>query len=294
MNFDQFIKSLICKVQLYIGNEYEIIEKRVTKNNGVVLTGLMAKSDGTNIYPTLYVDSMYEPDMKHEDVEYVAMKLAKSLRNAEVDREYSLDIFDNYEKARENIFFKLINAKQNKELLQDIPHRRVHDLAIVYFYLVEDEHFNGKGTILIKNEMTKAWSVTEDDLYSVALDNGRMKQPPCLLSMKDLLNEMAGNTIMVDDCSMYVLSNESKMYGASVILYEGYLKEIYDILGCNFYVLPSSIHEVILIPEREGISASGLLEMVTSVNSSEVSEEDILADSVYFYNSEKDILEWLI
>lgn len=294
MNFEQFVKNLICKVQLFIGNEYEIVERKVIKNNGVELTGLMAKKDGTNVFPTIYVDSMYDSKMSHEDVEYIAMKLARNLKNAEVEGDFKIDTFGEFEQVNVNIFFKLINAKRNGDLLQEIPHRRIHDLAVVYFYLVEDERFDGKGTILVRNEMMERWNITENDLYDVAMRNGKSKRKAELISMKDILNDMAGKEILTDEISMYVLSNESKIFGASVLIYDEYMKEVYDIIQNNFYILPSSIHELILIPDNNQISAQGLLEMVTSVNSTEVDEEEILADSVYYYDGEKDMLEWLI
>lgn len=294
MNYEQFVKNLICKVQLFIGNEYEIVERKVIKNNGVELTGLMAKKDGTNVFPTIYVDSMYDSKMSYEDVEYIAMKLARNLKNAEVEGDFKIDTFGEFEQANENIYFKLINAKKNGDLLQEIPHRRIHDLALVYFYLVEDERFDGKGTILVRNEMMESWNITENDLYDVAMINSKSKRKAELISMKDILNDMAGKEILTDEISMYVLSNESRIFGAAVLIYEGYMKEVYNIIQNNFYILPSSIHELILIPDNNQISAQSLLEMVTSVNSTEVDEEEILADSVYYYDGEKDMLEWLI
>ncbi len=293
MNFEQFVKNLICKVQLFIGNEYEIVERKVIKNNGVELTGLMAKKDATNVFPTIYVDSMYDSKMSYEDVEYIAMKLARNLKNAEVEGDFKIDTFGEFEQANENIYFKLINAKKNGDLLQEIPHRRIHDLALVYFYLVEDERFDGKGTILVRNEMMERWNITENDLYDVAMINSKSKRKAELISMKDILNDMAGKEILTDEISMYVLSNESRIFGAAVLIYEGYMKEVYNIIQNNFYILPSSIHELILIPDNNQISAQSLLEMVTSVNSTEVDEEEILADSVYYYDGEKDMLEWL-
>ena len=293
MNFEQFVKNLICKVQLFIGNEYEIVERKVIKNNGVELTGLMAKKDATNVFPTIYVDSMYDSKMSYEDVEYIAMKLARNLKNAEVEGDFKIDTFGEFEQANENIYFKLINAKKNGDLLQEIPHRRIHDLALVYFYLVEDERFDGKGTILVRNEMMERWNITENDLYDVAMINSKSKRKAELISMKDILNDMAGEEILTDEISMYVLSNESRIFGAAVLIYEGYMKEVYNIIQNNFYILPSSIHELILIPDNNQISAQSLLEMVTSVNSTEVDEEEILADSVYYYDGEKDMLEWL-
>lgn len=296
MNFDKFVKMLTCKVQMYLGTEYEVVEHKVTKNNSVELTGLMAKKKGASAFPTFYVDDFYDSKMKDEDLEYLAMKLAKGLENARMDESLCVEEFVEYDKARRRIVFKLISADRNKELLLDVPHRRVHNLAVVYMFVIDNEIMGTRGSILIRNSHLESWKASEEDLYNDAYENTRNMFPPKEMDIFDIIEEMGGPLPEHRDensCRMIVLSNEAKLYGATSILYPEVLSRISDKLDNSFYILPSSVHEVIIVPQQDDINPANLVSMVTEVNSTQVGESDILADSLYFYDKENEDLRWL-
>lgn len=87
---------------------------------------------------------------------------------------------------------------------------------------------------------------------------------------------------------LYVAGCSSDYCGASVILYDGFLKFIAERLGKNFYILPSSIHECIVVPKESKIEKEMLLDMVVEVNCFEVSRQDKLTDGVYYYDAKAD------
>lgn len=188
--------------------------------------------------------------------------------------------------------FKLINYEQNKNLLQKIPHIKILDLAIIFNCLVDADE-TGNATILIYNQHLSLWNITKDDLYHLA-----MKNTPALLTyelrdMSDVLIElMAGvpcNSMKEEFEYMvptYVLSNKSKLNGSGCIFYHNLLHNLCEKLECDLYILPSSIHEVILIPAYDHDSYDELTSMVKEVNSTQLSKEEILSDHVYFYSRE--------
>ena len=173
-----------------------------------------------------------------------------------------------------------------------IPHIKILDLAIIFNCLVDADE-TGNATILIYNQHLSLWNITKDDLYHLA-----MKNTPALLTyelrdMSDVLIElMAGvpcNSMKEEFeymVPMYVLSNKSKLNGSGCIFYHNLLHNLCEKLECDLYILPSSIHEVILIPAYDHDSYDELTSMVKEVNSTQLSKEEILSDHVYFYSRE--------
>lgn len=290
MNFDKYCKMIECKVSMYLGSDYEVSLRKVTKNNGVVLTGIMARLDGNDICPTLYLDDYYDEMLTADEIEYIGLKIANGLRGVPKQEYPDVSQFTNYESAGERIVYKLINAEANKELLLDAPHRRFHNLAIVCFYA--DDTNGSMMSILIRNEQLKMWGIEEEELFTKADSNTPKCFPGHLRTISDMVNDLCDLDI-TDDVNMYVLTNEKKMYGAATMLYPDMLREAYNRMGGDFYILPSSVHELVLVPKDMTVDAKGLLEMVTQINRSEVCEEEVLADSVYYYNGESGCVEWI-
>ena len=108
-------------------------------------------------------------------------------------------------------------------------------------------------------------------------------------TIETLFGEFANDILESDDMAphIYILSNQYRINGAATLLYEGLIQELADRMNCNFYVLPSSIHELLLIPDANGKSLEGLSRMVKDINENHVKEEEILSDRAYYYNREE-------
>ncbi len=293
MEFDEFSKTLQCRTQLYLGNEYETGLNEVRKNNGVVLSGLWAKKKGENISPTLYIDDYYSYDMKAEEIDYIGMKLAQAFANIPTPNVDSISDFGNFGSIKENIFFKIVNAEKNRDLLFDIPHRRFHNLVVCYYVMPKGFDDRSGAYITVRNEHIESWDVTEEELYDIAYDNTKIKLGTKFSGICDVLNELCGKDVMSDEMEMYVLSNLSKAYGASCMLFDDKLSEIADELDSNYYILPSSIHELIIMPDNSEINVKSILLTVTEINRTQVETQDVLADSVYYFDRNKGTVEWL-
>ncbi len=85
---------------------------------------------------------------------------------------------------------------------------------------------------------------------------------------------------------LYVLNNNSGVYGASAILYKDVLKNFADSLKKDLVIFPASIHEVLLVPYEERMDTKSLKEMVSAINRQEVVESDVLSDNIYVYKRE--------
>lgn len=292
MDFDKYCKMIECKVSMYLGSDYSVSMRQVTKNNGVVLNGIMAKTAQSSVCPTFYVDDYYNENLSADEVDYIGLKIANGLKEAAPTEFPDVKDFLDYEKVKEHVVFKLINAEANKELLINIPHRRFHNLAIVYIYMIKEEKSDRYASVLINNEHMNTWECDEENLYSCAYHNTPNHFESRFNSINEVVNELCGFELPLE-ARLYVLSNDAKMYGAANVLYDNILNEIYETIGNDFYILPSSIHELVILPDDSETDEKELLSIVTQINETEVSKEEKLADSVYRYNHNKGYVEWV-
>ncbi len=283
MEFNVFTEELCDLVGKNLGNEYEVSSRSVTKNNGVILTGIMAKREGCNVYPTLYINDIYEEDISDEDIRAAALRISDSLRNASLPPAQMLDDIFEFEAVKGRIAIKLINSRKNEELLKEIPHREYLNLSIVYYIDVDDLKKDCRATVLIRDAFLKQWNIDEEELHEQALSNMRMNYPDKLMTMKEIFEERFSQMCDIDT-GMYVLSNSTNTFGASAMIYGAGIKRLSRDLDRDLFILPSSVHELIILPQDDNTDASSLLDIVCQVNKYEVSEDEILADSVYLYD----------
>ena len=201
-----------------------------------------------------------------------------------------MDFFKDFAQVKGGIFHKVINYEKNKELLKDVPYIKWHDLVVVFYYAMEEAVF-GKATILIYNSHLAMWGQTVEEIYRIAQQNMKQKMPELLVSMKELMEELAG--IEVDETiqPLYMLSNREKMFGASAMLYSEKIKGLADRLGSDLLILPSSTHEVLLLPEQRDQRYDFYRQMVKEVNTTQVDPEEILSFNLYRYDRQKEEIE---
>ncbi len=179
----------------------------------------------------------------------------------------------------------------------------VLDLSIV-FYLIVDMEERSTATILIRNEHLKVWGMDEEQLLSFAYENVQRLIPPQLFLMREIVEETLelGRRKPINLFEypenlkgefMYVLTNSHRNLGAAAILYPGVQKKIAEILNGGYYVIPSSVHEMIIVPMTESITRKELDQMVKEVNENVVDPEEILSDHVYIYDAGKEVLQWV-
>ena len=173
-----------------------------------------------------------------------------------------------------------------------MPHREFHDLAVVYYCKMEHELL-GKGSIMVDNEHLKIWGVTEDEIDRLARENTVRLLPYQIYNMETLLKETFGIDAkgeMSQELPMYVLTNTEKYLGAVNIIYDSILDAVAKQLEDDYFVLPSSIHECIIIPALKDIRETELHRMVRDINRECVADEEVLGDTVYRYDRAKGML----
>lgn len=293
MEFETFKEELLDHLRQILGEEKRISFQSVERNNGIREEAVVILEEGARIAPTIYLRGFFE-DWKwgRKTMEEISRKILLQNARQEKEVDFSLDSFENYEKARGHVYFKLINYERNKVLLTKIPYISYLDLAVVFYYRLEKGKFQG-ATMLIHNCNLEAWKIHPRQLLEDAVMNTSRKLPYSFQGMDALIRELSGDEdqgLYTGEEIMYVLSNQEKCFGAAALLYPHLLSHISKIFRKNFYVLPSSIHECILVPDQGQYSRIELMRMVREVNQTQVEADEILSDQVYYYDRQEEKL----
>lgn len=201
-----------------------------------------------------------------------------------------------WETAKSHIRAKLVNREMNHELLKKVPCRDFLDLAVIYYVTMDGLMEDGTAAFTVSDKNMEVWKKEEDDLYQMAVSNMRLDGKPIFEDMEEILwGMMPGGgcpfTSRALNIRMYVLTNSGKVFGAAELLDGDTLKGIGDKLGSDFAVLPSSLHESIIVPADMRASYQELASIVRSVNMESVAMEERLSDHVYLYERGEGVLK---
>lgn len=291
MDYKEFVENIVGLLQERMGADYEIRVTNVTKNNDIRLTGIIMMRESDKISPTIYLEEPYRQYCMGSDMQEIVDRIMALYREQMRDIDLDINFFSKFECVRDGIFHKVINYEKNRTLLEDIPHFKWCDLAVVFYYAVEEKKL-GRASILIHNNHLNMWGQTADVLYQTAQYNMKRSMPPLLIPMQELIEEMTGvEPKEEEDVKLYVLTNCEKLHGASAMLYADEIKELADKLRSDLIILPSSVHEVLLLPDDHEQKYDYYRRMVEEVNTTQVEPEEILSYSVYRYSREKAVIE---
>ncbi|MBE5834790.1 MAG: hypothetical protein E7309_09130 [Butyrivibrio sp.] len=288
MDLNSFLEVVKDNMQYLVGDEAEVEIKEISKNNGKLFHSITVHDKKSNCAPSMYLDEMFENYKRGMSIEEIMETLRKLYSNSRIDGNIDMSFFTDYERVSEKVVIKLINYDKNVQLLESVPHRRYEDLAICYYCEISDSRL-GDGHILIKNEHIKTWGVDEERLYEDAMRNSPRLNPVSVNSLMDTVAELSGvdDIGIEDDLGILVVTNEKKVLGAATILYPGVLQDISDRLQSDLFIIPSSVHEVLVMPTNLGYDPdeiSKLKNIVECVNSESVAEVDLLSYNIYLYD----------
>ncbi len=266
------------------GAECEVRFQNVKKNNGLIVKAVVIREPGVLVSPTIYIDETLDMLTAEKMSVCKAEQDIVSIYRRWRDKGNYREIISNLsmQGVLESVSCQLINAEKNEDLLMGIPHKRFLDLAVVYRVIVGEDEM-GTASFLINNGLQEQYELDIEELDNAARENTE-RQGLEAMSMGSIMAEITGENEdeIETGCPMWVLSNSKRVNGAVTMLYPDLFKSLTDKNESDLYVLPSSIHEVIAIPDN-GEDTEELKLMVSAVNSSEVSEEEYLSGNVYKY-----------
>ena len=287
MTFDMFQEYIEEHILEGWKSDVELDVAMVTKNNGVQLRGLYIKSKEMNVSPAIYLDEYYSYYLKGESLEEIICRIREEYEwkiSRVADYHFKLEKF---EYVKDRIIYRLVNYKKNEEILEDCPYLKLYDLALTFRWVAHSDDI-GISTALVTNQEMEAWGISMNELLLAARENTPRLFQAQMLNMDEMI-QRAGVCMPMDRSAipMYIMTNRQEVNGASVLLYDDVLQTFALKKKTDFYILPSSIHEVILVPSDRIDNPSDLFTMVEDANRTVVALGDILSDSVYYYNREK-------
>lgn len=294
MNYQQFIEEVERRVKEKIkGNEtITVYIHTAVKNNGKERKGITVSEKGIHISPTIYLEEYFQQFQEGKPIEKIVEKILQLYEEVKCSHSCEESLLQNYKELKGKFACKLIHRGKNEKLLNDIPYVPWMDLAIVVFVLLEVSPY-GTATVLVRKEHLEIWALTEAQLFDEAKKNTPILLPYQFCPMRKLLREICPYAVdegEEEEESLYVLSNKLRSFGAASMLYDGILEKVGQKLGENYYILPSSIHEVIVVPESKSPVKQDLEEMVREINETQVEEEEVLSDRVYYFSRKENRL----
>lgn len=307
MEFEQFKQEVKDRILDFLPEKYEnarVSIEKIAKNNEV-LDGLVIRDEKVNVAPTIYLNSFFDDVNKAEvSMEDTLSKIARVYEGHSFSQSFDPELITNFDNVKDKIIPRLVGIDNNAELLATRPHEVVADNLAVTYQIPLGKNEDSFMSTPINFGLLKEYGIDKEELHSIAMENLSKNMTFKLQGMNEILADIVrervieeGGTLedanraldvmLPENNPMYVLTNEEKTNGSVGILDQNTMDKVGDEIGMDFFILPSSIHEVIIIPMDENAPIREQLEeMVREVNSAEVQPQDRLSDSVYAYDRE--------
>lgn len=305
LTYDKFIDEVQRLITEELGDETQLQLVQIPKNNGLVLEGLRITFNEVSVSPICYLEGYFEQLQEGQlNLPEIVADIISCCRENQLPEGFQIGQILDFHQVVNNLRFKVVNLEQNRKMLETVPHVPILDLAVV-FYLLLKADAQGQMTAMIQQEHLKHWRISLEELKTAAFKTSLMNQPAIIKSMNQVMHELCVNNLgdefsdevfdtlfsqMEADRELYVLSNESGIFGAGCILYLDVLKDFSETVGADLIILPSSVHETLIMSDNHQVSYKELEDMVAHINATEVSEEDRLSNRIYRYDRATDEL----
>lgn len=299
--YQKFIDEVVKALVKILGNQYSIKVNQVARNNGLIRHGICIIEQNVTITPTIYMEDYYAMFLQGIRMPEIIKRICEyneSAKNPKIDG-FDIRRYSELEAVKDRIVYRLVNTAMNQEMLQDHPHIDILDLSMIFQVIISNEK-SGQMTIMVRNAHMQEWGLDVEQLKELAEVNTRNMFPEDIISVEDMLNslskELVGEEVLdavfkKPNEMFYVLTNKKKIQGASVLLYEGLLKRIAEEMDGNIMILPSSVHEIVLLKETEDTDYIQLKSMVHEVNEEMVVHEEVLSENIYRFVKATEELE---
>ena len=281
MTFENFKKKLVSEVQEALGDERKVCVTVICKNNQTEKEVLIFEGNPSGCTPVIHLRDLYKQLQAGITVEMCRDEvLAIVHRNPIVNVS---KITDNWDEIKERIFPILVNKQWNEQRLENLVHMDFLNFAVMLKYYVDDIPA-GKGSINVSHELMEAWGIDEHVLWKTAAEKLENEEFT-IMDLEDIVMREFGTEFQSDRSgALYILTNKGALNGAAAMLRTDILISFAESIGKNFYILPSSIHELILLPDHGNYQVEELQEMARTVNLTTVAEEERLSDDIYYFN----------
>ncbi|MCD8110008.1 MAG: DUF5688 family protein [Clostridiales bacterium] len=287
-NYNEFKTLILMKLDADIPEPKDIQTTKVQRLNGCPEEAVLVMENGVNAAPTIYLERFYKEYESSGDFDAVYKKILDLHMSCRLDKPMDVKAITEFDRAKDFIVLRLINRKNNTDLLETAPYIKFLDLAIVFYIVIRDTEKGEMASVKVSNYLLDdIWGKTVDDIYPIALENTERLFPLELMNMGSIL-ELATGTPVPEGPPVKVMTNNKGMFGAIALYFKDKIREVAEGCGSDMYILPSSIHEILLCPVVVSPEIKDMTEMVQEVNRTVVDVSEILSDHAYLYKLETD------
>ena len=301
MDFEEFKQQVVEQIKEHLPIEYADADVSITpviKNNDTVQDSLQIKTGDERVSPSINLNESFREYQRTGDFDGELEKLAAIRMNADPHLDVDIESILDFDSIKDRIDCRLINIETNSEYLKDKPFKQIEDLALVYTVEL-GKNSDGIMNTVINDNLMSSWGISTEELEKVAMENLESSDTSRFNSMRDMLKnmmfpDMADDDPMMDAMlppmdgpQMYVLTSDDKLYGAKYLADTNKLDEIAEKLGGDLVVIPSSVHECIILPNDGSMDRAVVEGMIHDVNSTQVPPKDILSDHAYCYDAQE-------
>lgn len=314
LTYEEFKDAIIDEILTFLPEEYSdctVSIRQTIKNNGARLDGLLIRSDMFNVSPNIYLNGLYEEYVSGRPMKSILKTIAKIRVDSGYRHNIDTDKLMDFSNVKDYLYITLINYERNRDLLKGRPYRRFMDLAAIYYVDVVasgimNVNIPGSLSMGITNDLMEAYDVTEEMLFKIAMRNLSEREDYEMRYIHEDVIEMRARMVaMTEDVDERYALNEVRenfedwnydiMYltnikhdrGAAMMLRDDLMEVLAEKLDGNFYIIPSSIHEVIIVSEHAEITEDSLTTMLRQVNSEMEDQKEFLSDNIYYYDAER-------
>jgi len=283
MKFEEFTKAVVDKIREYLPAtfaEASVELQTIVKNNDLKLTGLTIRRQESGACPLIYLEQFFEAYEAGEDMGTVLENIADVRIKNDVCDAFDAEQITDFDRVKDRIIPRLIGGKVwNASLLSDRPFTEIEDLAVTYHIQFSDEF-----SVPVTSSLMEGWNIDVSDLHELAVRNMLTLLPSSFRGMSAVLfGDASEDEMDPEDETLFVLTNKDGVYGAAAVLDKELMSRIAERFKKAF-ILPSSVHEVLIVPETPDMDVRQLAAMVKSANASVVAPEDRLSEHVYRYS----------
>ena len=287
MQFNEFCARICDDIKVSFENQGIPVTRvdihKVVKNNGHNLTALMIQQENINVTPTIYLEPYYDRYTHGVLYEDVIAEVERFYMKAVPSQDFDISNVINFDVAKDNIVYTLVNYDKNTEFLKSVPYKQIEDLALIYKILLPENDLYGEmATISINNNLFNLYNVSVEELHEIAEENMKRLLPGKVRHITDLLEGFA--VPWIENIEMYAVSNEKNIMGAASILEPEIMDALAKNFGNTYYVIPSSIHEVLVVSENMA-KDKNMQKMIAEVNGSQLWPDEILGDKPYIVDA---------
>lgn len=297
---EEFMNDVIRALKMKLGEGYRIFPKEQRKNNELVLYGICIHKENESVSPVVYPEEFILPYFAGIlNADKIADILLEQCRQGKISQEAAAHLGD-FKLMKDKVRIRLVNYGANSGELKGMPHRKFLDLAITYYLDMQADLAGQNGAGAVTNTLMEIWGVAEDELYRLGMESLLAEDAFHTTDILDVIRQSAQEEqdkemeeaiaeLQKDHGrpKMYVVTNQGRFYGANCLLNTSFLQEMAENSGCSLMVYPSSVHEIVILPQKNGYENRMGTKDIQEINHHSLPKDEWLSNSIYRYDREK-------